>query len=60
MSGVAVARSASGGRGLWVKLLTDLLRWGREGRDVSWKYPALWAGVTFFNISFAIAFLVRS
>jgi hypothetical protein len=45
------------GAGLWVKLLTDLSRWGREGRDVSWKYPALWAGVTFFNISFAIAFL---
>jgi hypothetical protein len=42
---------------LWIKLLTDLVRWDREGRNVSWRYPVRWAAWTMLSIYFAIAFL---
>jgi hypothetical protein len=45
------------GAAIWIKLLTDLVRWGREGRDVTWKYPARWAAWTMLSIYFAVAFL---
>jgi ABC-type nickel/cobalt efflux system permease component RcnA len=42
----------------WIKLLIDLLRWGRDGRDVTWDYPVRWAAMTILTIAFAIAFLI--
>jgi hypothetical protein len=53
-AGVAMYRV---GAILWIKLLTDLVRWDREGRDVSWRYPVRWAAWNVLSIYFAIAFL---
>jgi uncharacterized RDD family membrane protein YckC len=46
------------GAGVWLKLLIDLVRWRREGRDVTWRYPIYWALCTTFSVVFAIVFLV--
>jgi hypothetical protein len=45
------------GLGCWITLLVKLGRWGREGRDVTWRYPLLWAVCTTFSFYFSIALL---
>jgi hypothetical protein len=45
------------GASVWVNLLIGLVRWRREGREVTWRYPVYWALWTILSVAFAIVLL---